>query len=249
MMYEDQLAGKTAVITGASSGIGKSTSKMLAKAGVNVVLAARSKDKLNDLKSELEDTEGTVHVSCTNVRSPEDVASLSESAADRFDGIDIVVSNAGIVHQGGIPVDDISLSEFERVMETNTYGSFYVSKYTLPYLRKSKGTLIFVGSAAANGPRPNLPIYAATKWWLSGFARSIEAEAGADGVSVSLINPSEVKTSIGADEKLHGDKNEENILLPRDVAEAILFIASRADPASVSGLNLYRQDKLHYLFG
>lgn len=247
-MSEERLSNQTAIVTGASSGIGRATSKVLAENGANVVLSARTKESLRIVAQEIRNNGGTALVAPTDVRSHKSVESTVDMTVNEFGGIDVVVSNAGTVHEAGKSAEDISVDTFERVMETNAYGSFFVTKYSLPYLRESEGTLVFVGSAAANAPRPRLSVYAASKWWLSGFARSIEAEAGEDGVSVSVINPSEVATPIGSEDELHEDKDDEAILSPTDVADAIHFIATRDPPASVSELNLYRRDKLHYLF-
>ena len=247
-MDEDWLSDKTIIVTGASRGIGRATVRLLAENGANVVLSARSEDQLRTVEDEIQDAGGTTLIVPTDVRSHESVESTVRMTVEEFGNIDAIVSNAGTVNEAGRSVDEIPLDEFRKVMETNTYGSFYMAKYSLPYLRRSEGTLVFVGSAAANAPRPRLPVYAATKWWLTGFARSIEGEAGADGVSVSIINPSEVKTSIGNEEELHEDKSTNEILSPNDVAEAILFIVTRSSPVSVSELDLYRRDKIHYLF-
>lgn len=246
------LVGETAIVTGASSGIGRATAKRLAACGASVVLASRSESRLTDLRDEIEADGGTALVAPTDVRSCESVTSTVDATVDRFGGIDIVVSNAGVVAEGDVPFTELSEEAFRTTIGTNVNGSFFVAQQTLPHLRKSEGRLVFVGSAAANGPRPALPVYAATKWWLRGFARSIETLAGDDGVTVSLLNPSEVATNIGSDdgddESLHEKRDEDEILSSTDVAEAVVFMVTRRPHVAVSELDLYRQDKRSYLY-
>jgi hypothetical protein len=114
----------------------------------------------------------------------------------------------------------------------------------LPHLKASDGNLVFVGSFAGQYPRPFNPVYAATKWWVRGFAHSVEADVGEDGVGVSVVNPSEVRTEFGS---TYGESFEERfdpgeVTEPDEIADAILFCAKQ-DRSTVSELDLYRRDK------
>lgn len=238
---------QTAIVTGASSGIGRATAMELAEHGADVVLASRTESKLEAVKAEIETEGGTAFVAPTDVRSRNSVTSTVAATVDRFGGVDIVVSNAGVVTEDDVALEDLSLEAYRTTVETNVDGSFFVAQATLDHLRESEGTLVFVGSAAASGVRPTLPVYAATKWWLDGFAQSLEALVGTDRVAVSLVNPSEVATDIDAAESIHEGRNREMFLSPRDVAEAVRFVASRPSHASVRRLDLYRRDKMSYL--
>jgi len=249
MDVSESVDGLTAIVTGASSGIGRETARVFADHGMNVVLAARSETRLEEVKGAIEADGGTALVAPTDVRSRDDVRSTVEATVERFGEIDVVISNAGIVREADVELEDLTETDYRDTVGTNVDGSFFVSSETLPHLRDSNGRLVFVGSAAGNGVRPELPVYAATKWWLSGFARSVESLVGSEGVGVSLINPSEVTTDIGGDEEaVHEGRNEDLFLTPEDVAESILFIVSRAEHVNVSELDLYRRDKRSYLY-
>jgi len=123
-------------------------------------------------------------------------------------------------------------------------GVFFTTRAALPHLRESSGNLIFVGSFAGRFPRPFNPVYAATKWWVRGFAHSVEGQVGEDGVAVTVVNPSEVRTEFGSEE---GESFEERfepgtVTEPEEVADAIAFAAGK-NGSTVSEIDVYRRDK------
>jgi NADP-dependent 3-hydroxy acid dehydrogenase YdfG len=242
---DGSIDGETAVITGASSGIGEATAHALAREGANVVLAARREHRLDAIAATIRGTydvgaDGVV----TDVRESEAVSALVESAVDRFGGLDILVNNAGLAR--GDDVETMADEQYRTMMETNVDGTFFATRAAIPHLRESEGTLVFVGSFAGQYPRPFNPVYAATKWWLRGFARSVEASVGSDGVAVTVVNPSEVRTEFGdaVGEPFEERFDEGEVLEPEEVAEAIAFATRQ--PSAVSGLDLYRRDKLSF---
>ena len=114
--------------------------------------------------------------------------------------LDVLVNNAGVTGDGfETRLEEMSPEKFERVLRTNVAGTFYATRTALPHLRETKGNLIFVGSSAGKLPRPGAPVYAASKWWTRGFALSVEAHAGQDGVGVTLVNPTAVRTEMWPD--------------------------------------------------
>ncbi|QLG49520.1 SDR family oxidoreductase [Natrinema halophilum] len=233
----------TAIVTGASSGIGAATCHELADAGANVVLAARSEDRLRDHADDIETSKSVeTLVVPTDVRDEEDVDALVEATVDRFGGIDVLVNNAGLLR--GSDVESMTTDEFETMQRTNVDGVFYATRAALPHVRDRSGHLIFVASFAGQYPRSFNPVYAASKWWVRGFAKSIAADIGADGVGVTVINPSEVRSQFEADGTTFADRfGEDEVSEPKEVAEAIRFAATR-EGSSVSELDLYRRDKL-----
>jgi NADP-dependent 3-hydroxy acid dehydrogenase YdfG len=235
----NDLDGRTVLITGASSGIGRATADAMAAEGATIALAARSEDRIAALADHL-DTDAIAVP--TDVRDEDDVEALIEATVERFGGIDILVNNAGVGR--GSSVADLSTQAYRQMMETNADGMFFAARAALPHLKKAGGTAVFVGSFAGQFPRSFNPVYAATKWWTRGFAKSLSAQVG-DDVSVTVINPSEVRTEFGSEE---GESFEERfeageVTEPEEVAEAIVFAATRS-PSMVSELDLYRQDKL-----
>ena len=245
------LADATALVTGASSGIGRETARELARGGATVVLAARREDRLSRLADELATDHGVEAAAVpTDVTSEAAVEALVETTVERFGSLDLVVSNAGVA--AGSDVADMSTEAYRRMIAVNCDGTFYVTRAALPHLRASDwageaddggGHLVYVGSFAGQYPRPFNPVYAATKWWTRGFAKSVSAQVG-DDVAVTVVNPAAVRTEFTVD----GDPFEERfdpgeVVEPAEVAQAVAY-AARQSPSVVSELDLYDRDKL-----
>jgi NADP-dependent 3-hydroxy acid dehydrogenase YdfG len=237
------LSGDTAVVTGASSGIGRETARALAARGANVALAARREERLTALADELSTDHGVGAAAVpTDVTDEAAVAALVETTAERFGGLDLLVSNAGVA--SGSDVAEMDTEDYARMMAVNCDGTFYATRAALPHLREGDhGGLVYVGSFAGQYPRPFNPVYAATKWWTRGFAKSVSAQVGGD-VPVTVVNPAAVRTEFTVD----GDPFEERfdpgeVVEPAEVAEAIVYAASQS-PSMVSELDLYDRDKL-----
>jgi NADP-dependent 3-hydroxy acid dehydrogenase YdfG len=238
------LADVTAVVTGASSGIGRETARTLAAEGAAVVLAARREERLSELAVELERAhDATAAAVPTDVTDEDAVTALVETTAERFGGVDLVVSNAGVA--GGSDVAEMDTETYRRMTAVNCDGTFYVTRAALPHLRESDwgGHLVYVGSFAGQYPRPFNPVYAATKWWTRGFAKSVDAQVGED-VGVTVVNPAAVRTEF----TVEGDPFTERfdpgeVVEPAEVADAIAY-AARQSPSVVSELDLYDRDKL-----
>jgi len=245
MPIRDSLDGDAAIVTGASAGIGRETALSLAAAGADVALAARREGRLEELESRIEsETDAEALVVPTDIREEAAVEELIASTVDAFGRLDLLVNNAGLLL--GSDVEDLSTEEYRTMMETNADGSFFTTRAALPHLRERDGHLVFVGSFAGQYPRPFNPVYAATKFWLRGFALSVEASAGADGVAVTVVNPSEVRTEFGdaLGEPFEERFEEGEVLEPEEVADAVAFAVSQR--STVSELDLYRRDKLAF---
>ncbi len=232
-----------ALITGASSGIGEATAHALAANGNDVALLARREERLADLADTLEaEYDITAVPTPADVRSRAAVENAIETATDALGRLDAVVANAGLAR--GSTVTELTDEEYFAMQETNVDGMFFVARATLPDLIETEGTFVAIGSFAGQFPRSFNPVYAATKWWVRGFAHSLAAQFGDRGVSVSVINPSEVRTEFGgqdgesfADQFTPGEVTE-----PEEVADAVAFTLEQS-PSSVQELNLYRRDK------
>lgn len=236
------LDDQTAIVTGASAGIGAETARQLAAAGADVVLAARSEDRLEDLASELSTHDGERLVVPTNVRDESAVDALIDETVETFGGIDMLVNNAGLSR--GSEVADLSTEAYETIQETNVDGVFYATRAAIPHVREREGHLVFLGSFAGQYPRSFNPVYAASKWWTRGFAKSVAAQVGDDGVGVTVINPAEVRSEFNTTDGRtfaevfdQGDASE-----PREVAETIVFAVSR-EGSSLSEIDINRRDK------
>lgn len=241
-------AGTTAIVTGASSGIGKATARELAHRGGTVVLAARRATRLDELAAEINaDYPGTAHAMPTDVTDEDQVASLVEGTITECGELDVLINNAGIGR--GSDVAEMETDAYREMMDVNVDGCFFATRAALPHLAEAGGHCIFVGSIAGQYPRSFNPVYAASKWWVRGFAKSVAAQYGDEGVGVTVVNPTEVRTEF---ETSSGDTYREHfdpgsVTEPVEVAEAIAFAASRNESA-VTELDLYRRDKLSESF-
>lgn len=229
-------------VTGASSGIGRATARELARRGASVAIVARREAALETVAADIEaDFGGETLVLPTDVTDPSAVGTAVDRTVDVFDGIDVAVSNAGVLRMAD-RLEDLSVQDYETMRAVNIDGMFYTARAVLPYLRDASGTLIFVGSDAAKHPDPVLPTYAATKWWTRGLALSLEAQAGIDGVSVSVVNPGDTMTDIEFEGRPFAETADpETVLDPAEVARAIAFVASQESGSTVTDLDLYDQ--------
>lgn len=239
----------TVIITGASAGIGEATALAFANEGANTVLAARRTDKLENLSTEInQEYDGDSVVCQTDVSDESDVIAMIDKAIDAYDSIDVVVNNAGTGTERGVPVESIPTEQYRTVMSVNTDGMFFTAREAIPHLRESKGNLIFVASFAGHHPRPQSPVYAATKWWTRGFALSLAGQIGEDDIGISIINPSEVRTEFGKDYRTEDEFIKERydpgeVTEPEEVADAIVFAAKQEPPNAATEIELYRRDK------
>jgi NADP-dependent 3-hydroxy acid dehydrogenase YdfG len=247
MSTASRLAGTVALITGASSGIGAATARRLADAGADVVLAARGSSALADVAADCESAGVEALAVPTDVTEYAAVEALVDATIERFGRIDTVVISAGIGEVRDVPIPELPLEQFERVTETNVHGAYYTTRATLPALEAAGGALVFVGSFKGRHPSTSTPVYAASKWWLRGFALSIAGRAGPDGVGVTLVNPSGVTTPFGSEFRDRSNVtalDDESTLDATDVAGAIAYAAAQEPPATVTELDLNRRDIL-----
>ncbi|MFC7097668.1 SDR family oxidoreductase [Halobaculum marinum] len=231
-------------ITGSSSGIGAATARTLADAGVDLALGARREERLTDLAADLREEHGVaVEPIPVDVTDREAVDDFVATAVDAFGELDGLVVNAGIGLAGD--VETMPDEDYRAMMDVNVDGAFYTARAALPHLRESQGTVVFVASFAGEYPRPGNPVYAATKWWVRGFAHSLEGQVGEDGVAVSVVNPTEVRTEFASEQ---GEAFEErfdadDVTDPTAIADGIRFCLSQEGTDTVSELDLYRRDK------
>ena len=249
MSSDDPLAGRTAAVTGASSGIGAATAHELAADGANVVLAARSEGRIEELAEAIE-AHHDVHAEAvsTDVTDEDAVAALVETTVETFGGLDAVVANAGVGRSA--PVEGMATETYRTMLDVNVDGAFFTARAALPHLRETEGTLVFVGSFAGQYPRPGNPVYAATKWWVRGFALSLAGSVGGDGVGVSVVNPTEVRTEfLSEDESAEGFDERfapGEVTEPSEVAAAIAFAVRQESPTAATEIDLYRRDKFEH---
>ncbi|MFB6308906.1 MAG: SDR family oxidoreductase [Haloarculaceae archaeon] len=241
----EPLAGRTALVTGASSGIGAATARVLAADGADVCLSARREQRLTELADTIrEESDADVLVETADVTDSADVAALVDATVETFGGLDIAVCNAGIGIESS--VEEMTDDEYETMTGVNVDGMFYTAREAIPHLREDEGNLVFLGSMAGQHPRPGNPVYAATKWWTRGFAISLQGSLGGDGIAVTCVNPTEVRTEFGSESgaAMEEEFEERSVTEPIEVADAIAFAVRQRPPNAVTSLDLYRRDKI-----
>ena len=184
-------SSKVIIVTGASSGIGLASVYRFMELGANVVLAARSIDKLEKIAEELgqRTTDNGQQFLCikTDVTKEEDCKNLIEKTVDKFGKIDVLVNNAGISMRAVFK--DLDLKVMHSLMDTNFWGTVYCTKYALPYLLESKGTVVGVISTAAYVGLPARTAYSASKFAVRGFLETLRIEHLYDGLHVMIFAP------------------------------------------------------------
>ena len=191
-----KLRGTTAVITGATSGIGRETALGFARAGAHIVVAGRRKQRLKELVSEIEAKGGEALAVPTDVADLAQVERLIDKAVERFGRIDTLVNNAGV----GIAArfSEMTLEDFRRVMDVNFWGAVYACKAVVPRMRAQAGGGVIINVSSILGKRgmPFETAYCASKFALAGFSEALRTEVMADAIDVSTIFPGVVETEI-----------------------------------------------------
>jgi short-subunit dehydrogenase len=183
---------ETAVITGASSGVGKSLAIQLSDAGYKVVLAARSEDKLNVIAEEIQKMGGNCLVVPTDVSQPEQINNLKDRTLEYGD-VFVVINNAGLGKF--CKIEDVTLEDWNRQLDVNLRATFLVSQAFIPGMkRRKKGTLVFMNSVAGKKGYPYSAAYVASKYGMRGLADSLREELREDNIKVISIHPGAVDT-------------------------------------------------------
>ena len=223
---------KTAIITGAGSGIGAEIARRLGAGGARVVVADLDKDAAETIASEIEQKGGAAIAVQQDVADPEAVRRSVEIAIERFGGLDLVVNNAGI--SGAIaPTADYSLVDWDKVIAVNLSGVFYGLKYQIPaLLRSGGGSIVNIASILGSVGSANSPAYVAAKHGVVGLTKTAALEYASNGIRVNAIGPGYIDTPLlnALDREVYdGLVNLHPIGRlgkPEDVAELALFLLS-----------------------
>lgn len=241
------LTNKTAIVTGASSGIGYEAAKLFASEGANVVVVARRSEKLLSLVDEIVAAGGTAVALVGDVKEEEVAKKAVELAIEHFGGLDIAFNNAGTLGSIG-DVAGISAEGWHDTIDTNLSSAFFCAKYQIPaMLKRGNASLIFTSSFVGHTiGMPGMAAYSASKAGLVGLARTLAVEYSARGVRVNVLMPGGTDTEMGSAatptaearafvESIHAMKR---LALPIEIAKSALFLAS--DAASfVTGTTLF----------
>ena len=231
------LQDRVAIVTGASSGIGRAAARLFANAGAAVVAGARRQAELDDLVAEIEGGGGRAVSVAGDARDEAFARELVQQAEGRFGGLDIAFNNAGTLGPLG-PTPDVSLADWRDTLDTNLTSAFLAARHQIPAMRKrQRGSIIFtstfVGHTAAFA---GTAAYAASKSGLIGLAQALAVEVGAEGIRVNALLPGGTDTPMGrsmsntpeALAHVAGLHALRRIAAPEEIAQAALYLASDA---------------------
>lgn len=229
------LANKVAIVTGASSGIGRATALLFASEGAAVVVGARRKHELEKLVEEIKSKGGHAASVAGDVGDEDYAQALVATAVEHFGGLDISFNNAGTLGEMG-PTPEISAAGWRNALDTNLTSAFYGAKYQIPaMLRRGSGSVIFTSSFVGYTVGfPGAAAYAASKAGLIGLTQALAAEFGAKAIRVNAILPGGTDTPMGREmnpspeaiaqvESLHALKR---LAKPEELAHSVLYLAS-----------------------
>jgi len=215
-MTKETMKKRVFLITGASTGIGEATARRAIEAGFNVVLAARSTQKLEQLQAEL-GAESTLAVTC-DVADWQSQVNLVEQTLNRFGRIDVAFANAGFSKGSTFYGGEDKAEEWREMVLVNVYGAAATARLTLPELVKNGGHFLITGSVVGRVTSIR-NLYSATKWAVTGMAQAIRNEMAATGVRVTLVEPGVVDTPFW--DNLQKPCTAE--LQPDDIARAVMY--------------------------
>ncbi|MGB5372131.1 MAG: SDR family NAD(P)-dependent oxidoreductase [Flavobacteriaceae bacterium] len=232
---------KTALITGATSGIGRATASLFAANGIMLILCGRRQDRLEALRSELgEQTE--VHTLNFDVRDREAVFAAIESLPKPFSTIDILINNAGNAH-GLDPIEQGSLDDWDAMLDINVKGLLYVSKAILPRMvDRGSGHIINIGSTAGKEVYPKGNVYCASKHAVDAINQGMRIDLNPYGIRVGAVNPGLVETEFskvrfkGDEARAHGVYQGFEPLRPEDIADIVYFVVTRPYHVNIADL-------------
>lgn len=244
------LKGKTALVTGATSGIGEACALQLAEHGVRLVICGRRKERLEALKQKLtKEHKASVHILSFDVRDQNAVNTALESLPADFKNIDILINSAG----GALGLDymDVAdMKDWQDMIEMNINGMLYLIRQLLPgmYARKS-GHIVNLGSTAGLSVYEGGTVYCATKAAVHAISKALSLEAVNKGVRITEIDPAAVETELSI-VRFKGDvERAKNVyknfkpLVAADVADTILFALTRPEHVNISQIVLYSREQ------
>ncbi len=227
------LQGKSALVTGASQGIGRACALLLATQGVRIAVAARNQAKLDAVVEEITSAGGTAEAFVLDVASDESIKQTAKAVIAKFGSVDILINNAGITKDGLLL--RMRRPEWEDVMNTNLTGAFLMSQAVISSMMKSRwGRIINISSVVAQSGQAGQANYAASKAGLIGFTKSLAREIASRSITVNAVAPGLIETAMTA---VLDDKQREAMMtmIPlgragtdMDVAHAVSFLASDA---------------------
>jgi 3-oxoacyl-[acyl-carrier protein] reductase len=234
---EKQLAGKVAIVTGASRGIGRAISVALAKEAATVVLAARAMDKLKQTAEQVTAAGGKTEIIVTELAEEESIKNLVKATGEKFGRLDILVNNAGITHSAKL--EETATEDWQRCISINARAPFILCREALPRLRKSEAAYIInIASVVGVKGYPLQSAYTSSKHALRGMTISLSEELKGSNIRVHLLCPGGVDTELV--QKVRPDIKKEDLMQPDEIAELVLYLVTHKGNAVIDELHIRR---------
>lgn len=232
---------KTALITGATSGIGKATAIRFAQEGIHLILCGRRQERLDQLKKQLS-AFVNVHTLNFDVRNNADIQAAIAGLPHAFSTIDILINNAGNAH-GLDPIQTGNTDDWDAMLDINVKGLLYVSKAIIPQMTARKeGHIINIGSTAGKEVYPNGNVYCASKHAVDAISQGMRIDLNKHNIKVGAVNPGMVATEF-SEVRFKGDTERADkvyqgfdVLKPEDIADIIYFVVSRPYHVNIADL-------------
>ena len=237
----EHLHGRTAIVTGAAGGIGEALCRRLAGYKMNLVITGRKAETLKALSDSLR-AEGIQVCECVgDLADMAFIDSVFAAAREHFGGVDVLINNAGLVHN--CTVEEMTPELFDSIMQVNVRAPYFMCQKALPELKKSDcATIINICSVVAHKGYPRQSVYAASKHALLGISKSLANEVYKDNIRVHVISPGGVFTPMIA--KARPDLTPEGMMLPEDIASVVgFYLEMRLSNAVVDEIQLHRVNK------
>ena len=243
------LAGRVALVTGASSGIGDATARALAEAGAKVAVTARRVERLEVLEREMTGSGTEVLVLAADLLIEDENRRIVADTEAHFGRLDILVNNAGVMLLS--PVDSATADEFRRMLELNVLGPMVSSQAALPGMRaRGGGHIVNISSTAGRIANPNAAGYSASKFGIVAFSESLRREVYKDNIRVSVIEPGVVETELrehiphaGTKQAIDSWAAGMRQLQPEDVANAVLYCVTQPSHVNVNEILMRPTDQ------
>ena len=235
----ENISGKVVVITGASSGLGEATARMLASEGATVVLGARRTNRIEALADELTQSGAQAFARATDVTDAGQVQRLVDAAVERYGRLDVMINNAGLMPQSLLEARKID--EWDRMIDVNIKGVLYGIAAALPHMQRQKGGhIVNVSSVAGHRVGPGSAVYAATKFAVRALSEGLRQEVKPHNIRTTVISPGAVATELpntitDPDVAATVDKLYEDVAVPADsFARAVVFALSQPEEVDIN---------------
>lgn len=242
------MAGKTIMITGASSGFGEACARLFATEGNRLILTARRKQRLEELQAELAN-KTKVHIVQLDVRQREAVEDVVSSLPIGFREVDVLVNNAGLA-LGLEPAQRADIEDWEIMVDTNIKGLMYCTRYILPgMVERNRGHIVNISSTAGSWPYPGGNAYGGTKAFVTQFSRNLRADLIGTKVRVTCIQPGMAETEFSNVRFKGNDVMADKVysgtepMTAKDIAEAVAWVVDRPAHLNINSIEMMPVDQ------